>query len=61
MLLYDSENNYEVFMNLEHHASTITSLAFNESEAASGIELISSSADKTLVSTRLDSERFDAH
>lgn len=57
-------------MNLDHHSSTITSLAFNEfstpnelrvsreSEYKSTIELISSSADKHLVSKRLDSERF---
>ena len=26
VLCYDTENNYEVFMSLDHHASTITSL-----------------------------------
>ena len=57
VLLYDSDTNYEVFMNLDHHSSTITSLAFNDAEG-SGIELISSSADKSLVSKRFDNARF---
>lgn len=63
VLLYDSDNNYEVFMNLDYHTSTITSLAFNESEDTDGvgISLISSSADKSLVSNRLDNGRFHAH
>ena len=30
ILLYDSERNYEAFLNLDHHNSTITSLEFNE-------------------------------
>lgn len=58
-------------MNLDHHASTITAVAFNQyskasSERLSGqldykrhIELISSSADKNLVSKKLDLDRFD--
>lgn len=63
VLLYDSENNYEVFMNMDHHSSTITSLVFNEShdsqnigKSSSGkaIELISSSADKRLISKKLN-------
>ena len=67
VLCYDSENNYEVFMSMDHHASTITSLAFNDyathsdntmKEYKSTVELISSSADKSLISKRLDSERF---
>ena len=71
VLLYDSENNYDAFMSLDHHASTITSLHFNEyatvedSRRQSGnpnyvmnVDLLSSSADKNLVSKNLDLKRF---
>ncbi len=57
-------------MNLDHHASTITALQFNEfssqettrhsgsGEYKKNIELISSSADKNLISKKLDLDRF---
>ena len=60
-------------MNLDHHASTITSLAFNEYSQAENskmigqqdykktVELISSSADKNLISKKLDNERFKVY
>jgi len=72
VLLFDSEDNYHSFMNLDHHASTITALQFNEYSSTSDarlssnqpeyrqmIELISSSADKNLACKQLDLERFN--
>ena len=70
MLLYDSEQDYEAFMTLDHHVSTITSLQFNEYSTmdevrVSGnptykkhIDLVSSSADKNLICKQLDYDRF---
>ena len=69
VLVYDSEHNYDAFMTLDHHVSTITSLQFNEystmDEIHSGnqtykkhIELVSSTADKNLISNKLDIDRF---
>lgn len=69
VLVYDSEQNYDAFTTLDHHVSTITSLQFNEystmDEIHSGnqtykkhIELVSSSADKNLISNKLDIDRF---
>ena len=69
--LYDSEKDYEAFTVLDHHASTITSLQFNEFSSTvsnksrlsnpsyeRNIELITSSADKNLISKSLDLSRF---
>ena len=75
VLIYDTEQNYEAFMNLDHHNSTITALQFNEygtmdekSRRLSGtptydkhVELISSSADRNLISKKLDLARFQVH
>lgn len=71
VLLYDSQLDYEAFMHLEHHVSTITSLQFNEYSTVEElkrssttpiyhrqIDLISSSADKNLICKNLDLERF---
>ena len=67
VLLYDSARNYEAFTSLDHHASTITSLQFNEYSAveasvAAGykrkVELISTSADKNLINKQLDLDLF---
>ena len=73
VLLYDSETDYEAFMNLDHHTSTITALQFNEYSTIKearmsgtpnyerNIELYSSSADKNLISKSVDLARFSLH
>ena len=69
--VYDSEKDYEAFTVLDHHASTITALQFNEYSTAvenksrlsnpsyeRNIELVTSSADKNLITKNLDLGRF---
>lgn len=62
--VFDSEANYETVNVLEQHSSTVTSLKFNQmhkivkNQLQQEVVLISSSADKTLVSNQLDLKRI---
>lgn len=73
MHVFDSQARYDLFASLDHHTSTITSLQFNEyaiqdDVRLSGspnfvrqVELISSSADRNLISKKIDLEKFKAY